>query len=509
MSFRSIIRSTFDNPQLGGVVSALERDFMSAFIQYETISESLLSKALRAVATPQQSNLYVPNAITANKYVDTKMWPDIKLAIMGDIACFWKSITFRNKVWRSSEEYERTVTKWIKGLNIDNQVDPMSESDYDNLMTFDVMSKFITHCVDILDLLERDMSPYSVEEGKGENKEFKPFIIDTTFMDRYGYRDGMRKCGSKAYVHLTHHGFQIYKLEYDGATYVRTSSSTEQSRIAFHAFYTCIMTYMTVCSHFTNCHYFSAYNMCLANEKLPMTSTLRKVLLPLEFNVKRTLGRANVALISKGGLLNKIFPFSDDGLKAMVTDYSAKHSSLEREFSMLNGTFLGLSDSEWECQPFASYKMWIDYFRFYMQKISPHIDPDEMKLWVETYTPNNKYKSIPETFFWTMVHTHFTEVRHRMMINISFVRSVAEYSVLIRLGHDAKKSSYTRNETFKIIFLSVGTTYEIFPMDAIPNITYASPEIQADMTAMRRNMKTVDTPIAFLRVGHLYSSVGI
>ena len=496
LTYKNVINKSFVNDELKQLVEDLEKDFVGTYAKYDTPKNGIFDKIIRYVMSVDSSDLYIPETMGASYNIDRKNFPEIKLVLFTRLVSLWNSVTRQGGIWKSDEDSKKGIQNWIGENKFVDDSDLMTTKDYDTLLTWDSMSKYITYSIEILDLVERG--------------EENTFVVDTTFLDQYEYRKGLEKVGCKAHMWLKPDGFKIFKLEYKGRTFTKGDQECPEMETAFHAFYCSVMTFMTVCTHLIQCHYLSSYKMALANHKFSMDSTLRKILLPVEFNVVRTIARGNVSILASGSSFTQSTSFTNDGIKNILNDYASKHSSLKREFSMVDGSFLGLSEDEWKCEPFASNLKWITHFREYMKEICDYIDPVDKELWVNTFVPNHDYKDTDDAFYWSMVLVHYNEIRHRMMVNISFIRTISRYSTIIRTGYETRKCSHTIEESFGVLSLTLSTTHDLYPINYIPNITFEDIGLQDVMVEFRKTMSEIKTcGVTFLNTDELFSSVGI
>ncbi len=355
--------------------------------------------------------------------------------------------------WQSEQDRMRDENTWFNRL-FNNLEFPQP----DNFLSKEGIEWYCNH-FDILDLLQKDHQGH--------------FVIDTTFLDNYEYKDWAAPLGARLTMEATPDGFSAKELYYQG----KEGFGEEEIRACLAG----ILTYTTICSHLFHVHYRVAYRMAKQNQVLlSLHHPIRRVLLPTELEVSNNVARAISGLIRRQGAVISIVNFTYAGAGKMITDYK-QGRSLETDIHTMKdfAQSFNLTPQEKQCPPFSSYITWKSYLLSMFRKIvgdlyssDREVKQDKaLQTWYQHVTmPLTVYesgqgKNIPiqpvgrEEVAGLLAYVYFCQVRHSQQSNDPLMHFGHHVPFTVRRSPKGSHSSLTQSFLQNLTFLATSTPW--------------------------------------------------
>lgn len=333
----------------------------------------------------------------------------------------------------------------------------------DEFISFEGINYFVTN-TDCFDLLKK----------KEESGLLSIFIIDTTILNTYELKPGLRKIGGRGKFQLQQDGFHLIQLEYEDQEYLYMNCPSEKCKIALYSFYCGIKSFITITSHLINTHILiSAKTTSTTRKYLAPADPLRILLLPTELNTLNSAGRAIPTLLRKDFCIHHIFSFTFDGLKTLIRDYLQNRNESSEYTKYMSGgfmTWLDLSESELSCPPFRDvYLLFNEISSFVEAFVDKYeeifgMDHFALDLWCEALLPS---ATMPKTEKIKCIvgYMYFLQIRHALMSNNCLTYISNNYPSVIPLDSaEAERTFYTVTQQFEQFIISSGTSLKWITM---------------------------------------------
>ena len=184
------------------------------------------------------------------------------------------------------------------------------------------------------------------------NKEI--YEIDLLYMHNYQVRHGLEKYGAKLVLDKDLN--VLYISCYIADTLIDFKPSSENWQFAYNIFTSSLVTHVTIVNHAIECHFILAGGILTAHTENYDTlhNDVYKFFNPFLFKTSEINTSALSILISKGGIVSRLFAFTEDSLE----EYMKVHFNDFKYVSPLN--------SGWIDTPFSrdAIKYWNIYKKF-------------------------------------------------------------------------------------------------------------------------------------------------
>lgn len=237
---------------------------------------------------------------------------------------------------------------------------------------------------------------------------------------------------------------------------------------AIRAFFTSIITYVTICQHATMVHFhISAYIAQYNTECLDIKHPIRLLLLPTEFGTLNVIASSAPSLLNRNGCFNYMFSYTFDGLKHMVYDFR-KTIKINNILVGDNVDNLKLSKNERKVTQFREISIWHKYFQTFAKDMVDILYPTDNDIRKDTQILNylnkcNKHFNTPinrQGLMKIINIAYENQIRHNLQSNDTFSYTIAKIVPFIRKNNNTHLSNYSLVSSFRCTLTSKVTSLE-------------------------------------------------
>jgi hypothetical protein len=439
-----------DSTRTGRSISSITPEtFPKAYTESCRSRNNICDKLMRWLLTPKECP--VPNYKDYMTGVSSEDTSFTFSYLLTTFYAFFLQLCKCNGYWRNNKEMERDLKVW----NVNLTTESNSISVETPFFTFIGLAQFYSRSSDLFDILTRE----------GNN-----FVIDTLYLNKYSYKPGLGKLGCRAVFSLTEDGFHFLSLTYENITYTEDNGSIEV-KMALRALYGGTSIIRTILTHATGIHYLASARITSVTQKHMSGKLLEQVLQPCMFKTVNGLARANKTLFSEGAFFDTFGPFTYESLCGFIADYIKAHSTLDKEFSIMQGVdkYWDLDEKEASTLPFRSINTWITHIQNHVNeyviealKLQP-IEEAEHE-WIGEITGDSRTNS---TEIKNLIgYMYFLQVRHTYMSDPLLQNILFRYSYNISTESKYKDSYNTKWDHFMKIAVDLSTSFNWIKLTA-------------------------------------------